>query len=73
MSETGTASLSETTTVFSGPSTSMSMPGDDEVLVERRVGLVVDDGAGAAAASPSNELVTMIPVARTSHSIVPSW
>jgi hypothetical protein len=47
--------------------------GDDEVLVDRRVGAGVDDRARSPGGSPRNGVVTMIPVARTLRiSIVPS-
>ena len=50
-------------------------PGDQEVLVERRVRPVVHHGPGRAAAyrSAANGVVTISPVARTSHSMLPSW
>ena len=49
-------------------------PGDEEVLVERRVRAVVDDGAGGRRGRALGVgVVTISPVARTSHSMLPSW
>ena len=46
---------------------------DEEVLVERRVGALVDERAVGRLLALGEVLVTMIPVARTSHSMLPSW
>ena len=49
-------------------------PGDEEVLVERGVGRARRRACRrAAAAAGAKWVVTMIPVARTSHSMLPSW
>ena len=48
-------------------------PRDDEVLMERGVRALVDQCPVGRLLSLGEVVVTMMPVARTSHSIFPSW